>query len=82
VTRLAVDDPQDVFGIDGYGDGIFECAVDDGRDPATDADTPRLILAAAGTRLGSNNGFYSQLPISLLRKSVLAKLRAKSWVAG
>jgi hypothetical protein len=64
VTRLAADNAQNVFGVEADSARILERAVDNGRNPATDADTPRFILAAALASFGCNYCFDSQLLIS------------------
>jgi hypothetical protein len=82
MARLAVDDAQNVFRIEADGEGVLKCAVDNGRDPASDADSPRFVFAAALASFGCDYRIDSQLFISL-SKSVLpaGSTASKSWVA-
>ena len=65
VTRFAADDPRDVFRVDADGDGIFECAVNNGGDQARYAGAACFVFAAACARLRRDYCFKSQLLYSL-----------------
>src|SRR5262249_41179817 len=61
VAGAAVDNLQDVAGIDGNGDGVPVSAVDDSRDLSGAAGAAGFVLTARGTHLGGDSNIFSQL---------------------
>src|SRR5579871_5538819 len=82
VPRAAASDLGDLAGVDRDADGVFECAIQDGRNVSGTAGTARFVLAARGTHLGGYVDIFSHYISPLGFEVRFTPLPGLTWVRG